>query len=961
MLLAAFAVLMMMMGPALVGALPEPKVTQPTTGVWRVEWNMTDLASYALTNVDMSAGKAMLSKKVHELSDALPSDFAPGKHNSTNMSMDGHVILNNTAGSYAMQGDFRSRSLLATNSIGWGKIRWSADIPVGTIISMQTRTSFDNSSWSDWSVEYTAPAGETIVSPPERYLQYKANLKTTTATLTPELVNVTVEWFTYSPTGSVETRDHTLNGMARRAVVTTAEEKNGQTVNYRYSTDSGGSWKNVPSLGIITGPLSGTIRFKVDVSTISGSVSPAVDWLSMDYGQNLPPKVGLVSPADGTGVKSTVTLVWNASDPEMDDVSFAVYTGQAEPLTMVAGPITATTYTMDVNSGDTYLWRIVATDSMAAETTSPTWKFAVNDPPTVGLRSPANFSTVTTKDVPLEWWSEDPEGDKLGFTATVTEITTLNSTRLTVDILNSVVFHGKDGGTYKWHVEVTDGFNNATSEEMYFNIMLPNEKPLVTSTPVTMAYTGQQYLYKITATDPDSGPYNLTFIKNSATPDGLVVDLYTGITTWTPGVAGDFQVSIKVSDGKDLTLQNFTIHVLLTIVDKIPTFSDIPPQIVKGEDTDFDLRSFVSDDTDVAGNMTWSALSRNESLFNASMNGGILTIRPKGEVGVGRVQVTVTDHSGNVGATEISIDVKERPPVHKSEMQMIQDIVCQPLVIILFIAVLAIGIGVSVYRKWSENAYARSHLPGSVETKKAEARLDAIEAEEASQDLAALVNAQPPRGQYAAPPRSYVPGPAVVDDVQSYAPEAPPPMAPDEEDVSSFNDGGNTGFRSRGLGSGPVQQEWRGQGQAAGQEQGYAPPQPTYETAPVQPYATANATPEYGTGAAPSGPAYQRSSGPAYISVNPPLAGKAYDDMESMPADSGVKPKQAARPAAAPDAKAQKKPAADGGGSGGGRGGENDSIDEIMARLGTVDRSTPPAKKEKPKDADELQEILKKL
>ncbi len=62
----------------------------------------------------------------------------------------------------------------------WGMIGWTADLPKGTSLTLQTRTgdvAEPDSSWSGWSEPYAA-SDTPIVSAPGRYVQYLATLST---------------------------------------------------------------------------------------------------------------------------------------------------------------------------------------------------------------------------------------------------------------------------------------------------------------------------------------------------------------------------------------------------------------------------------------------------------------------------------------------------------------------------------------------------------------------------------------------------------------------------------------------------------------------------------------------------------------------------------------------------------------------------------------------------------------
>jgi len=59
----------------------------------------------------------------------------------------------------------------------WGQLRWKAELPPGTQVTLQTRsgnTRYPDESWSDWSEESAAASGTPVTSPPARFLQYRA-------------------------------------------------------------------------------------------------------------------------------------------------------------------------------------------------------------------------------------------------------------------------------------------------------------------------------------------------------------------------------------------------------------------------------------------------------------------------------------------------------------------------------------------------------------------------------------------------------------------------------------------------------------------------------------------------------------------------------------------------------------------------------------------------------------------
>jgi hypothetical protein len=91
-------------------------------------------------------------------------------------------------------GTFTSAVFDAGRSAAWGTARWTANVPAGTTLIVQTRsgnTAAPDGSWSAWA---TAGNGGAVASPGGRYLQYRVLLVTTDPSLTPVLGDIAFSW-----------------------------------------------------------------------------------------------------------------------------------------------------------------------------------------------------------------------------------------------------------------------------------------------------------------------------------------------------------------------------------------------------------------------------------------------------------------------------------------------------------------------------------------------------------------------------------------------------------------------------------------------------------------------------------------------------------------------------------------------------------------------------------------------
>ena len=93
-----------------------------------------------------------------------------------------------------------------------------------------------------------------------------------------------------------------------------------------------------------------------------------------------------------------------------------------------------------------------------------------------------------------------------------------------------------------------------------------NSAPVITSTPFTDAYVNQSYFYPVRATDDDGDNlnYSLEVINNSdGEPADFISINQSGRVSGTPREedAGEYSVSIIVTDGVDAVVQEYVLTV----------------------------------------------------------------------------------------------------------------------------------------------------------------------------------------------------------------------------------------------------------------------------------------------------------------------------------------------------------------------------------------------------------------
>ncbi|MCS6849613.1 MAG: hypothetical protein NZ700_00410 [Gemmataceae bacterium] len=120
---------------------------------------------------------------------------------------DGSIVLGtgDPGRLYVLQDHFVSRGTMISEVLDaklvsrWGSLRWHADTPKGTRVSVACRSgnvAEPDDTWSDWSAEQTDPAQAVVAAPPARFLQYRVTLTTDDPRTTPSLHHLSVRYAT---------------------------------------------------------------------------------------------------------------------------------------------------------------------------------------------------------------------------------------------------------------------------------------------------------------------------------------------------------------------------------------------------------------------------------------------------------------------------------------------------------------------------------------------------------------------------------------------------------------------------------------------------------------------------------------------------------------------------------------------------------------------------------------------
>ncbi len=100
---------------------------------------------------------------------------------------------------YAAKGTLHSEVLDTKLVSKWGSLRWQADTPEGTAVSIAVRSgnvAEPDDTWSDWSTEQTQAETATIAAPNARFLQYRLTLTSSNPATSPAVRGISLRYMT---------------------------------------------------------------------------------------------------------------------------------------------------------------------------------------------------------------------------------------------------------------------------------------------------------------------------------------------------------------------------------------------------------------------------------------------------------------------------------------------------------------------------------------------------------------------------------------------------------------------------------------------------------------------------------------------------------------------------------------------------------------------------------------------
>ncbi len=120
----------------------------------------------------------------------------------------------------------------------------------------------------------------------------------------------------------------------------------------------------------------------LDVNNNQGTASETYAFLTQgnSVANYIPFTSALLTPENNSSINAnTVNLTWDAADANFEDtLTYEVYFGEVNNSTLQDDNVATKSYSVSVESGKTYSWRVDVKDQHGAKSVGHVWTFSVN-------------------------------------------------------------------------------------------------------------------------------------------------------------------------------------------------------------------------------------------------------------------------------------------------------------------------------------------------------------------------------------------------------------------------------------------------------------------------------------------------------------------------------------------------------------------------------------------------------
>jgi hypothetical protein len=522
----------------------------------------------------------------------------------------------------------------------WGDANWVTEVPPNTSLSLRTRTSADNISWSNWSQPLAYPI-DTITNPMGRYIQYNVNLSTNILGLTPVFKSINISYTKYATQGTmIFTTDLVAVNVTNWGFLVANRNLRGQNIKYEYSIDSGMNWNPIASdlnLSSVS-TFSNKIRFKVILETGNTFITPTLYSLELIYSVNHPPViVGMVPHQiqDEDAIPWSIDLSTFESDFEDTSNKLRWFIeGENISLYVVDGEYSADDVITFYPQPDAYgsdLVTLWLEDSFGTRTSQPLWIniTPVNDPPEIMGVIPSFDKTENDPDWQLDLsgykFDRDNIDSELSWSIIGVSSSLFDGVNMSQDII-TFDLKADAYGSNEIEIRLSDP-EYVTSQKIWVNVSFINRAPVINGLipDIDILEDSPGFVLDLTNNETDrEDPYPSSGLSwsvwgiNSSLLSYSIVDNNITFTPY-PDVYGSNEITLTLTDSLGLTTsQNIWVNV--SAQNDAPQIMGVIPNFEKTEDSlnwNYDLSIYKSDIDNSSGELLFSVLGWDINLFDS--------------------------------------------------------------------------------------------------------------------------------------------------------------------------------------------------------------------------------------------------------------------------------------------------------------------------------------------------------